>query len=164
MQWGLAKRLGTKCCPRARRVISAEVSAQLLQALLDLLHCDPPSLVPTDSPSTLPPGELRPRIKCGAWKLSTRVGTGYPKPVMMSYCFAGIGNLDCEALSCCLVLCGLGVRFSPHRALGAPSPRWTWWRPRHAQKNLVRACASSPEISRGGHGILPTVGGGTVSW
>ena len=52
---GLAKRLGTKCCPRARRVISAEVSAQLLQALLDLLHCDPPSLVPTDPPSTLPP-------------------------------------------------------------------------------------------------------------
>jgi hypothetical protein len=46
---GLAKRLGTKCCPRDRRVISAEVSAQLLQALLDLLHCDPPSLVPTDS-------------------------------------------------------------------------------------------------------------------
>ena len=67
---GLAKRLGTKCCPRARRVISAEVSAQLLQALLDLLHCDPPSLVPTDSPSTLPAGELRPRIKCGALKLS----------------------------------------------------------------------------------------------
>jgi hypothetical protein len=48
------------------------VSAQLLQALLDLLHCDPPSLVPTDSPSTLPAGELRPRIKCGAWKLSSR--------------------------------------------------------------------------------------------
>jgi hypothetical protein len=67
---GLAKRLGTKCCPRARRVISAEVSAQLLQALLDLLHCDPPSLVPTDSPSTLPAGELRPGIKCGALKLS----------------------------------------------------------------------------------------------
>jgi hypothetical protein len=68
---GLAKRLGTKCCPRARRVISAEVSAQLLQALLlDLLHCDPPSLGPTDSPSTLPAGELRQRIKCGAWKLS----------------------------------------------------------------------------------------------
>ena len=54
-----------------------------------------------------------------------------------------------------LVLCGLGVRVSPHRALGAPSPRCTWWRPRYAQKNLVRACASSPEISRGGHGILP---------
>ena len=66
----LAKRLGTKCCPRARRVISAEVSAQLLQALLDLLHCDPPSLVPTDSPSTLPAGELRPRTKCGALKQS----------------------------------------------------------------------------------------------
>jgi hypothetical protein len=39
---GLTKRLGTKCCPRACRVISAEVSAQLLQALLDLLHYDPP--------------------------------------------------------------------------------------------------------------------------
>jgi hypothetical protein len=38
-------------------------------------------------------------------------------------------------LSCCLVLCGLGVRVSPHGALGAPSPRCTWWRPRYyAQK------------------------------
>jgi hypothetical protein len=60
------------------------------------------------------------------------------------------------------VLCGLGVRVSPHRALGAPSPRYTWWRPRYAQKNLIRACASSsPEISRGGHGILPS---GAVIW
>ena len=28
--------------------------------------------------------------------------------------------------------------------------------PRLCPENLVRACASSPEISRGGHGILPT--------
>jgi hypothetical protein len=60
----------------------------------------------------------------------------------------------------------------PHRALGAPSPRCTWWRPRYAQKNLVRACASSPEIPRGGHEILPTLPnqrlgtthGGTGDW
>jgi hypothetical protein len=83
---GLAKRLGTKCCPRARRVISVEVSAQLLQAaaLLDLLHCDPPSLVPTDSPSTLPVGGLRPKIICGTGKLSRaraiQIG-------LSSYCF-----------------------------------------------------------------------------
>jgi hypothetical protein len=44
------------------------------------------------------------------------------------------------------------------RALGAPSPRCTWWRPRYAQKNLVRAYAPSPEIPRGGHGILPKAG------
>ena len=93
---GLAKRLGTKCCPRARRVISAEVSAQLLQALLDLLHCDPPSLVPTDSPSTLPAGELRPRIKCGALKLSRDRATQTDTNLL---CSAGIGNLDCEPLS-----------------------------------------------------------------
>jgi hypothetical protein len=53
-----------------------------------------------------------------------------------------------------LVLCSLLL---PHRALGAPSPRCTWWRPRYAQKNLVRACASSPEIPRGGHGIMPAL-------
>ena len=111
---GLAKRLGTKCCPRARRVISAEVSAQLLQALLDLLHCDPPSLVPTDSPSTLPAGELRPRIKCGALKLSRDRATQTDTNLL---CFAGIGNLTARAALCCLVLCGLGVRVSPHRAL-----------------------------------------------
>jgi hypothetical protein len=66
-------------------------------------------------------------------------------------------KLDCErAALCCRVLCGLGVRVSPHRALGAPSPQYTWWRPRYDQKTLIRACASSPEISRGGHVILPT--------
>jgi hypothetical protein len=32
------------------------------------------------------------------------------------------------------VICGLGVRVSPHGALGAPLPRCTWWRPRYAQK------------------------------
>jgi hypothetical protein len=61
-----------------------------------------------------------------------------------------------------LVLCCLGVRLLPHRALGAPPPRRrAWRRPRYPQENLVRACASccSPEISRGGHGILPTGGG-----
>jgi hypothetical protein len=56
----------------------------------------------------------------------------------------------------------LGVWVSPRRALGAPSPRCTWWRPRYAQKNLVRlarACASSPEIRNfpgAGHGTMPT--------
>jgi hypothetical protein len=40
--------------------------------------------------------------------------------------------------------CGLGVRVSPHRALGAPSLRCTWWRPRYAQKNLARACVLPP--------------------
>jgi hypothetical protein len=54
------------------------------------------------------------------------------------------------------VVCGLGVRVSPHRALGVPSPRRTCWCPRYAQKNPVRACAPPPEISRGGHGILPS--------
>ena len=106
---GLAKRLGTKCCPRARRVISAEVSAQLLQALLDLLHCDPPGLVPTDSPSTLPAGELRPRIKCGALKLSRDRATQTDTNLL---CFAGIGNLTARAAlvvaASCSVLCGLG--------------------------------------------------------
>jgi hypothetical protein len=91
-------------------------------------------------------------------ELGNWVGIELTKPAKSSCCFAGIGNLDCEPLcSCCLVLCGLGVRVSPHRALGAPLPRRTWRRPRYAQKNLVWACASSPEISWGGHGILPTV-------
>jgi hypothetical protein len=58
------KRLGYKWCPPARRAISVEeVSAQLLQALRGLLHCDPPSSVPTDPPSALPAGGLRPGIK-----------------------------------------------------------------------------------------------------
>ena len=107
---GLAKRLGTKCCPRARRVISAEVSAQLLQALLDLLHCDPPSLVPTDSPSTLPAGELRPRIKCGALKLSRDRATQTDTNLL---CFAGIGNLTARAAlvaASCSVVWGFGFR------------------------------------------------------
>jgi hypothetical protein len=61
---------------------------------LDLLHCDPPSLVPTDySPSTLPAGELRPRIKCGALKLSRDRATQTDTNLL---CFAGLGNLDCE--------------------------------------------------------------------
>jgi hypothetical protein len=132
---------------KTQGVISAEVSAQLLQALLDLLHCDPPSLVPTDSPSTLPAGELlRPRIKCGAWKLSRDRATQTDTDLL---CFAGIGTSIASrsrAASCSVVW---GVRVSPHRALGALSPRCTWWRPRYAQKNLVRACASSPEISQG---------------
>jgi hypothetical protein len=114
---------------------------------LDLLHCDPPSLVPTDSPSTLPAGELlRPRIKCGAWKLSRDRATQTDTDLL---CFAGIGTSIASrsrAASCSVVW---GVRVSPHRALGALSPRCTWWRPRYAQKNLVRACASSPEISQG---------------
>jgi hypothetical protein len=154
---GLAKRLGTKCCPRARCVISAEVSAQLLQALLDLLHCDcdAPSLVPTYPPSTLPAGKLRPRTKCGAWKLSRDRATQTDTDTDL-LCFAGIGNLDCEPLSYCLVLCGLGVRVSPHRALGrrALAPVHLVAPSLCPEKNLVRACASSPEIFRGGHGIL----------
>ena len=77
------------------------------------------------------------------------------KPWHLSYCGIAERNLDASRSRLPLVLCGLGVRVSPHRALGAPSPRCTWRRPRYAQKNLVRACASSPEISRGGHGILP---------
>jgi hypothetical protein len=53
-----------------------------------------------------------------------------------------------EPLSCCLVLCGLGVRVSPHRALGAPSSRCAaWWRPRYAQKPLARACAPPPKFT-----------------
>jgi hypothetical protein len=40
-------------------------------------------------------------------------------------------------------------------ALGASPPRRAWRRPRYPQENLVRACASSPEISRGGHEIRP---------
>jgi hypothetical protein len=49
----------------------------------------------------------------------------------------------------CSVARGFGFR---HNGL--------WARPRpgalYAQKTLARACASSPEISWGGHGILPS--------
>jgi hypothetical protein len=128
---GLAKRLGTKCCPRARRVISAEVSAQLLQALLDLLHCDPPSLVPTDSSSALPAGELRPGIKCGALKLSRDRATQTDTDLL---CFAGIETLLREPLSAasCSVVWGFGFRRTGLWARPRPGARCTWWRPRYA--------------------------------
>jgi hypothetical protein len=94
-------------------------------------------------------GYGRPGIKCGAGILSSEVAVQ-----------TGIGVLLLNrktsterAALCCLVLGGLGVWIPPHGALGAPSPRCTWWRPRYAQKNLARACASSPEISWGGHGV-----------
>ena len=45
--------------------------------------------------------------------------------------------------------CGFRRPYSP--------PRRAWWRPRYPQKNLVWAGASSPKISRGGHGILPVL-------
>jgi hypothetical protein len=55
------------------------------------------------------------------------------------------------------VLCGLGVRLLPHRASGralalAPVHLVA---PSLCPENLVRACAPSPGIPRGGHGILP---------
>jgi hypothetical protein len=79
------------------------------------------------------------------------------KPWHLSICGL-LKDLECEPLSSASrALWPAGVRLLPHGALGAPSPRCTWRRPRYAQKNLVRACASSPEISRGGHhGILPS--------
>ena len=47
---------------------------------------------------------------------------------------------------------GLWARPRPGALGGAlVVPRKIW--------NLVRACASSPEIPRGGHGILPSFGG-----
>jgi hypothetical protein len=70
-----------------------------------------------------PTGGLRPRIKCGAVKLTSDRGavqTGIRLLLLLNR-----KPSSCEPLSCCLVLCGLGVRVSPHRALGAPSPRCT---------------------------------------
>jgi hypothetical protein len=78
--------------------------------------------------------------------------------------FCRIGNPQTASRSraaSCSVVCGLGVRGSPHRAgcVRALSPVHTCTlggalvKPR---KKLVRACASSPEISWGGHGLLPT--------
>ena len=43
---GLAKRLGTKCCPRARCVISAEVSAQVYYRFWDSLGRTPSAILP----------------------------------------------------------------------------------------------------------------------
>jgi hypothetical protein len=75
---------------------------------------------------------------------------------MSSYCGLLKGTSTASRSRLPLVICGLGVRLLPHRALGASPPRRASRRPRYPQENLVRACASSPEISRGGHGILPT--------
>jgi hypothetical protein len=62
---------------------------------------------------------------------------------------------------------GLWARRPRPRPRPAPRCTWClvllgWWRPRYryAQKTLVRACASSPEISRGGHGATLPGGGG----
>jgi hypothetical protein len=82
---------------------------------------------------------------------------------MCSYCGLLIGSPRLEPLSSArarvpLVLCGLGVRLLPHRALGAP--------PRPGALGGVpviprKICPPGPvlpppsEISRGGHGILP---------
>jgi hypothetical protein len=66
---------------------------------LDLLHYDPPSLVPPDSPSALPAGELRPTknqmrsLEVARGKLSRDRATQTDTDLL---CFAGIGNLDCE--------------------------------------------------------------------
>jgi hypothetical protein len=63
-------------------------------------------------------------------------GQNYQTDTSLLYALLNRKPSSCEPRSCCLVLCGLGVRVrvSPHRALGAPSPRCTWWRPRYVQK------------------------------
>jgi hypothetical protein len=82
-----------------------------------------------------------------------RIGICLEKPACLLLWDCRKETLDASRPRLPLVLCGLGVRLLPHRALGAPSPRCAWWRPRYAQENLARACAcaSSPEIPRGGH-------------
>jgi hypothetical protein len=67
------------------------------------------------------------------------------------------------ALVCLSCFAAWGFGFCrTRRGSGRPPPRRAWRRPRYPQENLVlvRACASSPEISRGGHGVLPSYKGG----
>jgi hypothetical protein len=102
----------------------------------------------------MPTGGLRPRIKCGAVKLTSDRAFANRLALLL---LCRIGNLAASrsrvGLSCS---CGLGVRASPHGALGAPSPRRTCWRPRYAQKIWSGPVLPPPEISRGGHGIRPS--------
>jgi hypothetical protein len=90
----------------------------------------------------MPTGELRPRIKCGAVKLTSDRAMQTNTNLLLP-CWNRKPRLR-EPLSCCLVLCGLGVRVSPHRALGAPSPRCAWCRPRYAENPGPGLCFLPP--------------------
>jgi hypothetical protein len=132
------------------------MSAQVYYRFWDLLGCTPSAIVPVAFP-TPSAGAIRKTSSRNQMRRFSSHWNGLGKPWHLSYLWIAErpqmrAALVC--LSCSTVV--WGVRVSPHRALDAPSPRCTWRRPRYAQKNLVRACASSPEISRGGYGILPS--------